>query len=294
MRRFLYALLIAGIVASCNSKQTDDMKVEEVALASPPPASVLMDEPVGNSDKGDAKALKLIYPPAKATGTETVSKKIIKEGDLSFETGNLKATHQKITNALTKLGGYVEEEKEENNEYSKRKNYVLNVRIPAQNFENFLSNVSNEADRIESKNIRVKDVTTRYIDITTRLKNKQLLENRYKELLQKSGKMSDILEIEDKLNEIRTDIETTQGELNYLNKQIAYSSLNITFFTQYKSENNDGSGFGYRFKVALNQSVELLQSIFFGLITSWPIVLIVVVLFFLFRRWRRKRRAANS
>jgi len=284
MKKLLFALLLSAALTACkNGDPTEQVKVMEVALA-PPPSS----EPLNEKDAVDA----VKFPPPVAD--IAVEKKIIKEGDITFETGDLKNTRNRIIDALKKLGGYVDEEKEENNTYSKRKNYTLNIRVPAQHFEGFLSAVSAEADHIESKSIRVKDVTTQYIDVTTRLKNKQLLENRYKELLQKSAKMADILEIEGKLNEIRTDIEGTQGELNYLNKQIAYSSLNITFFTQYASDNNDGSGFGYRFKSALSQSVELLQNIFFGLITSWPVVLIVVVLIFLFRHWRRKRRAANS
>lgn len=281
MKKLLFILWLAVVLTACkNDGPAGQDKVMEVALAPPPPSS----EPLVNKPAVDAMKFP---PPAEDIAVE---KKIIKEGDITFETGDLKNTRNKIIDTLKKLGGYVDEEREDNNTYAKRKNYTLNIRVPAQQFEGFLSAVSTGADRIESKSIRVKDVTTQYIDISTRLKNKQLLENRYKELLQKSAKMADILEIEGKLNEIRTDIEGTQGELNYLNKQIAYSSLNITFFTQYASDNNDGSGFTYRFKTAISQSVELLQNIFFGLITSWPVILIVVVLFFVFKRWRRKRK----
>lgn len=285
MKKLLFVLWLAVVLTACkNGGPAEQDKVMEVALVPPPPSS----EPL--IDKPAVDAIKFPAPVEDIA----VDKKIIKEGDITFETGDLKNTHNRIIDTLKKLGGYVDEEREDNNAYAKRKNYTLNIRVPAQHFEGFLSAVSTKADRIESKSIRVKDVTTQYIDITTRLKNKQLLENRYKELLQKSAKMADILEIEGKLNEIRTDIESTQGELNYLNKQIAYSSLNITFFTPYASDKNDGSGFTYRFKTAISQSVELMQNIFFGLITSWPVVLIVVVLLFLFRMWRRKRKTANS
>ncbi|MDT3403347.1 DUF4349 domain-containing protein [Mucilaginibacter terrae] len=285
MIRLLYAVFFITSLGACQSGgKQEGYKVQEVALAPAPPAQSSMDEAVA------VDAIKM-PPPVE---DKTIEKKIIKEGSIAFETNDLKATRKIITDSLKKHGGYVAEETETNNNGADRKEYTLSVRIPAQNFEKFLSTVSASADRIESKNITVKDVTTEFIDVTTRLNNQKLLENRYKELLQKSTRMSDILEVENKLNEIRTNIETTQGQLNYLNKQIAYSSLNITFFTETPIKGTDGNGFGYRFKSALSESVELLQSIFFGLITSWPVVLIVIVLWFLFRRWRRKRRVANS
>ncbi len=225
---------------------------------------------------------------------QNVSKKIIKEGEITFETSDLKKARIALTDSLKKLGGYVDEENEENNADTERKEYTLKIRIPAQNFEKFLSAVSSSADRVESKSIRIKDVTTQFIDVTTRLANKKLLEDRYKGLLAKASKMSDVLEVENKLNEIRTDIETTQGQLNYLNKQIAYSSLQVTFFTRSIDAKNDGNGFGYKLKMAVSNSWDLLQNIFFGIITAWPVILISVIVIFVLRKWLRRRKARQA
>ncbi|MFD2325767.1 DUF4349 domain-containing protein [Mucilaginibacter galii] len=251
----------------------------------PPPPTA---EPLMVADPG----VKSIEEPTNENNTPTaqpVEKKIIKEGEISIEANNIKAARKALTDSLTKLGGYVSEESENNDDGNSRKNYVLSIRIPAQHFERFLSAVSSAADHIESKSIRIKDVTTEFIDITTRLKNKTLLEDRYKALLQKATKMADVLEVEDKLTEIRTDIETTQGQLNYLNKQVAYSSLQITLFSKSISGKNEGNSFGYRFTNALSDSWQLIQSLFFGLITYWPLVLIIVLIVVLLRRWRRRK-----
>lgn len=288
MKKALWGiLLVVFAAASCTNKPIEEVKVQEVALAAPS-ATADQAQDMQLSDPG-VKSIEKPSPNSE-NAAETTAKKIIKEGEISFETGNLKNTRKALVDTLQRLGGYIDEEKQDNSSYQQRKNYTLIIRIPVQNFEHYLSAVSSAADRIESKSIRVKDVTTEFIDITTRLNNKKLLENRYKELLQKSAKMADILEVENKLNEIRTDIETTQGQLNYLNKQIAYSSLNVTFFTETISGNNEGNGFGYKFKMALSESWQLLQSIFFGLITAWPIIILAIVSVIFFRRWMRKRR----
>ena len=281
MKNILLWLLLSLSVVSCKNKDADQYGVSRMAL--PPPVA----EQVMADASANEKAA--VDKPEPATTAQPVEKKIIKEGEISIEANNVKAARKALTDSLTKLGGYVDEESENNDENNSRKNYVLSIRIPAQHFERFLSAVSSAADHIESKSIRIKDVTTEFIDITTRLKNKTLLEDRYKALLQKATKMADVLEVEDKLTEIRTDIETTQGQLNYLNKQVAYSSLQITLFSKSISGKNEGNSFGYRFTNALSDSWQLIQSLFFGLITYWPLVLIIVIIIVLFRRWRRRK-----
>jgi hypothetical protein len=255
----------------------------------PPPVA----EPLMIADPG----VKSIEKPTNDDNIPTeqqVGKKLVKEGEISIEASNPKAARKALTDSLTKLGGYIDEESENNDDGNNRKNYVLSVRIPAQQFERFLTTVSSTADHIESKSIRIKDVTTEFIDVTTRLKNKTLLEDRYKALLQKATKMADVLEVENKLTEIRTDIETTQGQLNYLNKQIAFSSLEITLFSKEAIGKNEGSSFGYRFKNAFGDSWQLIQDLFFGLITFWPLLLLAVVIVILFKKWRRRRVAKLS
>jgi hypothetical protein len=118
------------------------------------------------------------------------------------------------------------------------------------------------------------------------------LENRYNQLLAKATKISDLLEIENKLTEIRSDIESTQGQLNYMSKQVAYSSLDITFYTKATTAEN-GNTFGYKLKSAISGGWTSLQNFVFWLISIWPFVIILSVLSFLYVRWRRKRRLAK-
>lgn len=281
MKKIFLYLLISLSVISCQNKE--EVRTMDVALAPPPTAMSIVDADKISADQATDNSSTLT--------AQQVGKKIIKEGEISIETNDVKAARKALTDSLTKLGGYVNQESENNDDKNTRKNYVLSVRIPAQQFERFLNMVSSTADHIESKSIRVKDVTTEFIDITTRLKNKTLLEERYKALLQKATKMADVLEVEDKLTEIRTDIETTQGQLNYLNKQIAFSSLQITLFSKNAIGKNEGSSFGYKLKNAFGDSWQLIESLFFGLITLWPLLLIAIIIVVLFRRWRRRRAA---
>ena len=69
------------------------------------------------------------------------TRKIIKEGEINFETKNITATRNAIYHSLKKLGGYIAQENESNDSSDTRKMYVLRARIPENNFEQFLENV---------------------------------------------------------------------------------------------------------------------------------------------------------
>ena len=229
-----------------------------------------------------------------AAGNNTpIEKKIVKEGDISFETNNISETRRAITNSLNKSGGYIAEENESNNSDNNRKEYTIKARIPANSFDKFVDDVSSGAEKIDSKNISMKDVTTEYIDITTQLANKKKLEESYLALLKQGKKVSDLLDIEEKLTDIQSDIESTQGQLNYLTKQVEYSEFDITFYTKLAVV-DDGKTFGYKFLSALSDGWDILGALFFGFIGLWPIWLIVIVLYMIIKAWRKRVRQRRT
>jgi hypothetical protein len=250
---------------------------------------IRLDEPIGSADINRVAE----EAPNKHKLNNEIERKIVKNGDISFETNDIAATRRKILATLKSLGGYVDDDKESTDNEENRKDYTLNISIPANNFDKLLSFVSSSADKIDSKNISITDVTTNYIDITTRLANKKILENRYLDLLKKASKISDLLEIENKLTEIRSDIESTQGRLNYLNKQVLYSSLNITFYTKQVVKTDKPIGFNYKFKTALHKGELFLEHLFFKVVALWPLWSFCVIVFTTFKMWRRKKNLAN-
>ena len=263
-------------------------------------ADIKIDEPVGNADvkmvesdnvaSSGTPSISSTKPPTRDT-----SKKIIKNGDISFETKDIAETRKGILAVLKKFGGYLDEDNEAIDSEQDRKEYTLKTRIPAKNFDLLLDSVSSKAVKIDSKHITISDVTTRYIDMRTRLKNRKELEVQYLSLLKKANTMTDILAVENKLNEIRTEIESTQGEFNYLNKQIAYSSLDITCYVTHLAKPYVVSNtFGHQFDRALVKGLAHLKKVFFGIIALWPAWIAGIIGFLSIRsRIRRKKRLAE-
>jgi len=277
MKKLIFVCVLSLALGACEKKQKAELKSLDLIM---PPSMV------------DQKQ-KASKPAPPDQETKAITKKIIKNGDISFETNNIAATRKAISSSLNKLDGYIAEESETNNSDNNRKEFNLKTRIPAKNFDQFLQNVSSGADRIDSKNISMKDVTTEYIDISTQLTNKKKLEERYLELLKKGTKISDLLEIENKLTEIQTDIESTQGQLNYLEKQVEYSELDITFYTKLAVEDN-GKTFGYKLLSSLSDGWEILGVLFLGFVGLWPVWIIIAVLFVIVKGWRKRMRNGKA
>ncbi|TWR28453.1 DUF4349 domain-containing protein [Mucilaginibacter achroorhodeus] len=304
MKKYLLLSLLALMVLACNQNQPEKVSATEVLLPAPPaeekakttrfkpPVLKANAEVLENDAVEEAPNVADQNTPSPSTAVQNPvvsDKKIINEGDISFETADVVKTRKQIMTSLKQLGGYAENDSEKVNGDENRKEYVLGIRIPAANFDTFLNSVSGTATKIDQKNIRVRDVTTEYIDTKTRLNNKLELEKRYLNLLNRAGKMRDLLDIEEKLTEIRSDIESTQSQLNYMSKQVQYSSLNISFYTTQSKQVNAGNGFGYKFMAAIGNGFDGLQSLFFALIGFWPFLIIAVLLWVVIKRRRKTR-----
>lgn len=200
-------------------------------------------------------------------------RKIIKHGEIRFQTKNIHTTAQTINETVNKLNGYISTDSEVNN--SGKSEYHIVLRVPENKFDKMLKGISNIATKIDSKNITANDVTDEFIDTEARLKTKKELELRYRELLKKCTKVSEMLEIEQEIEELRSDIEAFEGKLISLNDKVSYSTLDLTFYLKGKVEEKaEEPGFLTRLGNGISSGWSGLVSFFLGLISIWPVVLI--------------------
>jgi len=298
MKKYLIAGSLLALMFSCKYKDQEPEKMLAVQLAPPLPLTK-QKAPVVNDVKfappvvkPDAEADAKVVDNEDATASTVVkdtSKKIIKQGDIRFEAKNISATRKVLLNTLGKLGGYADEDNQSLSSDSGRKEYNIKARIPAKNFDAFIEAVSSSASRIDYRHISVSDVTSEYIDMKTRLNNQKVLEATYIGLLKKASKMKDILDIEEKITDTRTEIESEQGQLNMMSKQIAYSTLDMTFYTR-AIEHETGTTAGYRLSTAFSEGWAMLQALFYAVITLWPLEILAIGILILVRGWRRRRK----
>ena len=158
--------------------------------------------------------------------------------------------------------------------------------MPADQFDNLIKRIEALADKVENKGINTQDVTEEFIDVEARLKTKRELEARYSEILKQAKTVADILAIESQIANVRSEIESMTGRLNYLKNQVSFSTLNLSYYQIIGSD----FGFATKFVESLKGGWDNLLTFLIFLINLWPFVIgIAIGVIWWLRRRKAKR-----
>lgn len=266
----LQILIFLAIVLSCENANReyygDDMEViEEIVMTeqAPPP----MEEPVSE-----------------------VKQKLVKTGSLYFQSEDVETDYQKIRDMLPKFEAYIQNENQTRS--SNQISYDLTVRVPSASYDTLYSALIGIVYRLENKYSNVSDVTDRFYDLKTRIRNKKALEDRYIKLLSKAKEIKDILEIERSINLVRTDIERMEGQFKLLSNQISQSTINLSFYEElpYVYDGTKRKGFGARILNSLDSGWQGLLSFIVGITMLWPFLLIITAGIIIFKKLRKTKK----
>ncbi|MDI5948422.1 DUF4349 domain-containing protein [Flavobacterium yafengii] len=219
---------------------------------------------------------------------QNIEPKIIKEGNLRFQTNDLTATYTQIQNAVKSHNATIQNDTEGKDYGSVFRRLI--IRVPSKNFDLFLKDISKGVAYFDNKEISSQDVTAEYIDIDARLKAKKVLENRYLELLKKANKVSEMLEIEAQLSSIREEIEAKEGQLNYMQNRVSFSTITIEFYKSIAEESGVTASYGMKIWTAIKSGFNSMSSLFINLLSIWPFIIILFAIgYFIRKRFKTKK-----
>jgi hypothetical protein len=176
-----------------------------------------------------------------------------------------------------------------------RRSLSASLRVPAAQLDAVLRECK-QLGRVSSESQFGEDVTQRSVDLDARLSNLKVTEARLQQILrERTGKLSDVLEVEQAVDRTRGEIETAEAEHKSLANQIAYAALQLTVSEIYKTSLESGD------EPVLtrlrNSAVEGYQNAFdmvIGaltfLLSIGPALLVVVAIGFLPCLWVWRRR----
>lgn len=156
--------------------------------------------------------------------------KLIRKVYLEAETENLDALLETIAEKIKQLGGYIEQQEIYHGSPTAQRRYrrgTLTIRIPAEKLNEFVTKVTEESN-IVSSNETSDDVTLRYVAIQSRITALETEQTRLLELLAKAETTRDLLEIEERLTEVRTELEEITSQLRVMDNQVNYGTVNLS------------------------------------------------------------------
>lgn len=147
-------------------------------------------------------------------------RKLIYSGDINLEVSSLAESKQAVEAWVKKFGGYISNSSESSTSVS------FTANIPSAEFHNAM-NEGGQIGKLKSKNIYSNDVTDNYYDLETRLSTRHILLERLEKYLAEAKDMKEMLQIETKINDITSELERMEGQMNRLKNQIDYSRINV-------------------------------------------------------------------
>ncbi len=215
---------------------------------------------------------------------QSVDRKIIRTGELRFEVKDLDEARATILAQVRAGGGYVEGD--DHSDWGNTLAMTLRVRIPAEKFDAFVSGLK-DLGELQNQSINAQDVTAQWVDVEARLGAKREVEARYLEIVKQAKTVTEVLEVERELGNVRAEIESMEAQMKSLRDQVAMSTLTITC-TKPQARTDS---FTPHVGVALNEGWNNLLRFFVGVLHIWPFVLLSGALAWWWAR--RRRRAAK-
>jgi hypothetical protein len=165
--------------------------------------------------------------PAETPSPELANRKLIRNATVELEIVSFDAAVQKITAFANEEHGYVSTTNSDKQANGKLRGEVV-VKVLPENLDRFLQKIRGLGE-LKNQTLGTEDVTKAYLDTDARLKNAHVMEQRLIDMLKtKTGKVSDLLQVEKELGRVREEIEKMQGELKYWDSQVQLATVTIS------------------------------------------------------------------
>ena len=162
-----------------------------------------------------------------AGATESLSgggRYVIAEARMYLQTKQYENFSNSIEAKLKDLEGFIESKTEEN--YDSGRLGTFTIKVPSEKLDEFTKWISENATVITSEISRT-DVTDELIETGSRKKALEAEEAALLAILEKAETIDEIIKVQDRISDVRSELESYLSKLQQLNNQVKYSTLYI-------------------------------------------------------------------
>lgn len=247
-------------------------------------------------------------PSAAPSAGDIAVEKIIYSANATVETTAFDETIEKLDALIASYGGFVESSSiSGNNYYSSSRGYSSNrsadyrIRIPSRDFATLMNSLSTLGN-VPYSNTYTENITSQYYDVQARLNAYRTQEQSLLEMMEKAETVTELLEIQDYLTDVRYHIESLQSSLTNWDRQVSYSTISLTISEVKEYTPEARLSFGQRLVSAFSRGLkgigEFFSDLLLWLLEALPALVVLAVVVFLIvllvRRIRRGRAARRA
>jgi hypothetical protein len=157
--------------------------------------------------------------PASTDPRVDYDRKFVKTAWIDLEVGDedeFEPTVSRVQEVAEGLGGYAVE----------ISNDSITTKVPTERLDEALVAITSLAE-VTHRNVRVSDVTSRYVDLQIRIANLEKVRDRLQELVEQGEDVKAILEVEKELNRVTADLERQKGQMRMLSNQVTFATIHV-------------------------------------------------------------------
>lgn len=257
-------------------------------------ARVRSDEALSTEPVAMTMADTIIAPEPPATGVQspspaTMTAMIIRTGNATIKVDSLEPAVARLRLLAQSLGGYVGNTSMQTGSDQLR-SATVEIKVPAPRWGQLVAGLK-PIGTLEAVQESAQDVGEEFVDVQARVANAKRLEARLIDLLaNRTGKLSDALQVERELARVREEIERYEGRIRYLRAQTSMSTMTVNVHEplpvlgSHPGDNPIAQAFRDAWRIFVGVIAFLISSL--GVLV--PLMLIAWVVWMTRGRWRRK------
>ena len=213
---------------------------------------------------------------------------------------------EKLGALIEQYGGFIESSSVRGvNIYNRgsygRRSADYTVRIPSKNFSTLMNELPGIGN-VPYTHTYTENITAQYYDAQARLTAYETQEQSLLAMLEKAETVEDIINIEDKLTDVRYNIDSVKSRLTNWDRQVSYSTVNLSVEEVVEYSPEAKISYGERLWLSLKNGLQSVGDFFSDflvwLVGALPALVIlavlIIVLLPLLRKWSRRSREKRA
>lgn len=254
----LSAIMIVALFAGCSAPSYTEGYGGDLGYASDP-----------ESTPNDG-----IYDSGATLAPTVTDRKLIRRISMNLQTRGLEDLLSSIDAKVAELGGYVESRSVQMGAGSNDSRYAnLTIRIPADKLDAFTKHVSTVGN-VTSTTESAEDVTLSYVATESKKKALESEETRLLALIDKAANLTELLQLEKRLTEVRTSLEQVTSQLKVYDNLVDYGTVQLSISEVKEYTPAEEPGFWERLSTGFSNSLRnagmILQELVIFFVCALP------------------------
>jgi hypothetical protein len=239
--------------------------------------------------------------PDGVPGLQTsIDRKIVQTASVQLQVRDVGVSFEEVGRVATGAGGFVASS---NFSYKGEQQFAsMTIRVPVERYQTVLADLRDLGVKVDAESSDSEDATEEYTDLQSRLRTLEATEQQLLGLLARATTVTDILTVQDRLNNVNAQMEQVKGRMQLLDNLTSLATITVHLRPEASAIAKTGPDgrvdLGEKLSQAWDDSLDFLSEVAGGLITvivfSWWLPLVAIPAVVLWRLLGRRPPAMRA